>query len=25
LYDKVKICRQWLSDFHEQHQKRNLA
>lgn len=24
LYDRVKICRQWLSDFHEEHEKRNL-
>lgn len=24
LYDKVKICRQWLSDFHPRYQKMNL-
>jgi hypothetical protein len=24
LYDKVKICREWLSDFHERYQKMNL-
>lgn len=24
LYDKVKVCREWLSNFHEEHQKRNL-
>lgn len=24
LYDKVKICRQWLSDFHERYQKMNI-
>lgn len=24
LYDKVKICREWLNNFHEQYQKMNL-
>ncbi len=24
LYDRVKVCRQWLSDFHEEYQKMNL-
>jgi hypothetical protein len=24
LYDKVKVCRDWLSDFHEKFQKKNL-
>lgn len=25
LYDKVKICRQWLADFHERYQKMNIV
>lgn len=24
LYDKVKVCREWLNDFHEKFQKKNL-
>ena len=24
VYDKVKVCREWLNNFHEEHQKRNL-
>lgn len=24
LYDKVKVCREWLNDFHERFQKKNL-